>query len=479
MEISLDKREDSYGLITLKLAEADYKPELDTQLKEYRRKANLKGFRPGKVPLGLIKKMVGTDMKAEVISRSTIDHLNKYIEDEKLELIFQPFPKEEPLTINDFENNDDFEFSFEVCLEPTVDYSLSEDFSISGYKISPSDAEVEDAIEKMKADMPQIIQADTVEDGDFVKGTFKQVEGDFEKETVLPLNQVAEDKRDLFIGKGKEDAFTFDLRAALPDDKEVKLLFGTEEEETAALTGEFELTITEITRNAEAEINQEFMDRVLGPDLASNEEEFRTELKKKMAEVNQDVADTVLANDIRERLVKEVEVSLPEDLLKKVLKQSQKEPITDEEVETRFPNFLDSVKWRAISGRIFKDADLNIENEEIEAAARDVARQQLQQMGLVGMPEEQMESFVNMMMEREESRKQNMDQAYDQVFNSKLNAYIKTKITIAEDSIGIDKFKEIIEEMNKKAEAEAAALAPETPAAEVEEVEEASEKVEE
>lgn len=457
MEISLDKREDSYGLVKIQLKQADYQPELDAQLKEYRRKASLKGFRPGKVPMGMIRKMVGSELKADVISKFAIDKLNEYMEAEELNPIFSPLPKDEPLTLEDFESKDDFDFEFELCLEPKIDYSLSKDLKIAAHKIEPSDAEVEDTIQKMRDDMPQVIQADNVAEGDFVKGNFKQ--GDFEMETVLPLNQVAEGKRDIFIGKGKDEAFTFDLREAIPEDKEVKLLFGLDDEKAAEMKGEVELTITEITRNKDAEMNQEFFDRVLGPDMASNEEEFRVELKKKIAEVNQGVADTVFTQTIRDRLVDEISISLPEDLLKKVLKLSQeKEALSDEEVEKRFPNFLTAVKWRAISNRIFKDAELKVENEEVELAARDVVRQQLQQMGLVGMPEEQMESFVDMMLQREDSRKQNIEAAYEQVFTQKLSAHIKEQVTIDEEVIGINAFKEVIDELNKKADEEAAAL---------------------
>ncbi|MGB0521998.1 MAG: trigger factor [Flammeovirgaceae bacterium] len=459
MEISLDKREDSYGLVKIQLKQADYQPELDTQLKEYRKKANLKGFRPGKVPMGMIKKMVGKDLKADVVSRVAIDQLNDYIEAEGLNPIFSPLPKDEPLTLEDFEAKDDFDFEFELCLEPEITYSLSKDLAISAHKIEPTDADLEETVEKMMTDMPQTVQADTVEEGDFIKGTFQQAASEFEMETVLPLNQVPEDKRSIFIGKGKDEAFTFDLREALPEDKEIKLLFGIEEEKAAEMKGEMELTITEITRSQQPEMNQEFFDRVLGPEVASTEEEFRTELKKKMAEVNQSVADSIFTSAIRDRLIGEIAVNLPEDLLKKVLKLSQeKEALSDEEVEKRFPNFLTAVKWRAISNRIFKDAELTIENEEVELAARDVVRQQLQQMGLVGMPDEQMESFVDMMLQREDSRKQNMEAAYEQVFTTKISNYIKEQITITEEIVSIEEFKNIVDELNKKAEEEAKAL---------------------
>jgi trigger factor len=453
VEVVFDKQEQAYGVVNIKLTPEDYTPEVDKQLKDYRKKAQLKGFRPGKAPMGFIKKMVGKDIKADVISRSVSKHVNDYLVENKLTALFSPLPKDEPLALEDFANNDEFEFAFEVCLEPELDLTLSKDNKMSGYKVEPTDEEVEKMIEKFRKEMPQIVEVDEVAEGDFVKATFKQ--GELSKETSVPMNQVADEAKADFLGKKKDETFTLDLRKAFPEAQSLKMLFGQEfdgdvSELDEQMKGDFEVTISEITRNEDSELNQEFFDKALGEGVVSNEEEFKAKLKERMSEGNQGVADDLFIRDVRDKLVADTDIELNENLLKKIIRLSTEKELSQEDIEKQYPRFYDAVKWRIISNHIFKSGDLKIEEEDIKKGARAVVRQQLAGMGLQGMPEEQMEQFVDMMLEKEEAKQKSYDDAYEQVFAEKLSKHIRESVTVEDELVGVDKFNEIVEQYVKK-----------------------------
>ena len=451
MEVTLDKQGASYGLATVKIGQADYQSELDKQLKDYQKKANIKGFRPGKVPLGLIRKMVGKDLKADVVTRKVSDNLNEYVQSNDLKLMFNPLPKEEPLTLDDFANQDEFAFSFELCMEPDFEYDLK-NVALTQYEVEPTTDEVNDVIEKIKKDTPNVVKVEEVAEGDFIEGTFKQVDGEFEESTTLPLNQVAEDQRATFIGKKADEVVKFDLKTAFPEEKTVNLLFNGAKEQETELSGEFELTIKEITRNETPEMNKDFFQKALGKEVET-EEEFRSELVQLIKDGNQTVAEDLVARDIRNQLVETTTIELHEEFLKRLMRMSKEDGISDEEVEKQYPDFAKSLKWRMLSNRIFRDSEIKIEEAEITEAARETVRASLRQMGLANLGGDQLEQFVDMMLEKEEAKQKGIEDGYELIFNQKLNGYIKENATVDAKTVGIEEFKSIVDDIVAKDQA--------------------------
>ncbi|MBX2842987.1 MAG: trigger factor [Flammeovirgaceae bacterium] len=446
MEITVDKKETAYGLINLKLQESDYLPEFNKKIKEYSQKASIKGFRPGKVPAGMIKKMYGKGLKVEIINQQVYQKLNEYIKEEELPILFSPLLKSEALSEEEISSGDTFEFEFEVFLEPEIELPLDESFKVKSYSIEVSEDDLKETMDNLNKSYPEVSQVDEIEDGDFVKATFKAVEGEFEKETVLPLNQVAEDERKNFIGKKKEEEVKFDLKKVFPEANTVKLLFGIDEKEAEELAGEFTMSILKITRNKDPEMNEEFFKKILGEEDAKDittESEFEDALKDKLREVNEPAAESLTSKLIRDGLTEKVTVDMPEEFLKKTFKMTNEEGLTDEQVEERFPDFKEAVKWRVIGNKVFKDAELKIEPEEIQAQAAINIKQQF--MGYnIPLEDEQMDEFVENYLTHENGK--NYDQVFEQVFQEKILDQIKSKISFEEETLDIKKLNKILQE---------------------------------
>ncbi|WP_020533922.1 trigger factor [Flexithrix dorotheae] len=446
MEIAVDKKEKAYGLINLKLEESDYLPEFNKKIKEYSQKANIKGFRPGKVPAGMIKKMYGKGLKVEIINQQVYQKLNEYIKEEELPILFSPLLKGEALSEEEITSGNSFDFEFEVFLEPEIELPIDESFKVKSYSVEVSDEDLKETLDNLKNSYPEVSQVEEIAEGDFVKATFKAVEGEFEKETVLPLKQVEEEVRKTFIGKKKEEDVKFDLKKAFPEANTVKLLFGIDEKEAEELSGEFSMTILEITRNADPEMNEEFFKKILGEEEAKDittEAEFEDALKEKLAEVNKPAAESLTSKLIRDGLTEKVSVDMPEEFLKKTFKMTNEEGLTDEQVEEKFPEFKEAVKWRVIGNKVFKDADLKVEPEEIKAQAAINIKQQF--MGYnIPLEEGQMDEFVNNYLSYENGR--NYDQVFEQVFQEKVLDQIKSKISFEEETVTIKKLNELLQE---------------------------------
>lgn len=457
MEINIEKQENNYGIVKIAIVAADYQEAYEKQLKEYRKKANLKGFRPGQVPMSLVKRMFGKDLKGEIVTNTVNEKLYEYINGEE-EVLFVPIQKSEPLTVDEISSKEDFEFEFEVCLVPQIDFKLSKDTAIEGYKITPTEEDVASVIDRIKESNPRTIKGEEVGAEDFVTGNFKQVEGDFESEAMLPMKQVAENAKAIFEGKKVGEVVTFDINEVLPEENQIKNLFTPEEDVLPTIKGDFELTIEEITTQGEPEMDQEFFDTVVGPDKVTNEEEFMEELKKQIADVNQDYANTMLSRDLRDKIMDEVAVSLPEELLKKVLRISQKEEMNDEQVAEKLPSFIESAKWHAITTRIMKNAGITIEEEELEFRAREMTRNQFAKMGLMSIEEEQMNMIIDSVINGKDKGRI-MDEAREALTTDKLNDYLLSQVTVMDKEVSLKEFETIVEEINKKVEAAQAAVA--------------------
>lgn len=452
MEITLDKQENAFGTIKMELSDKDYMPEVTKKLKEYSKKAVLKGFRPGKVPFGLINKMYGKQLRYEVINDTINKSVSKYIEDEKIPVIFSPLLKSDPITEEDFDSKS-HSLEFEVFINPKPDVLLDDTLKATAYKANVSDEEVTKTIDNLKKNYPKVDQVDEIGEGDFVRGTFKGA--DIDQETVLPLNKVVEDERSTFIGKKKEETFTFDLRKAIPEAKDVKTLFQLESEEVAeAVEGEFELTISEITRESEAEFDEDFYKKILGEKEAediADEKAFTDKIKSILDENNNPNADYYTEKNIKSELLKKYDFEVNEEFLRKIYSMSNGEEMGEKELEQNFPLFIEMVKWRAISDVIAEKAELKVEMDEVKVEAGNIVKQQF--MGYnIPLDDGMLDSFADNYLKMEDGK--NFEQTYNNVRQRKIFEHIKENINLEVVELDEVQLKDMIEEERK-------AMAPE------------------
>ena len=448
MEIALDRKEDNYGIITVSIDESDLQDDVNEQLKELRKKANLKGFRPGKVPLNFIKRMYGKNIKADALTKKVNECLSEYISEER-KVLFMPLQKSETPTPEEIAERDSFTMEFEACLVPDFSYKLDSGISIERPVLEATDEDVEDTIERIKEKFPVDTDVEEVQRGDFVFGTYKKVDGDFEEYAMLPTSQLSEEALPLFEGKKIGDKVTFDIEKALPEEDQIENLFTPEEEELEDIKGEFEVEIQEINRKEPPELDQEFFDKAVGPGEVSNEEELRAEIKTQINQVNSQYTQEVFDSQIREYFIENTDISLPEGFLKRTMQVDREEPLSPEEVEKEFPEFLRAAKWQAIIDRIINDADINATEEEVMDMAREKIRSQFAQMGLAGLSEEQLEPIIESLLEREEGE-ESIKEANREVFDRKVIDHISSNIQVNRKTYSVKEFEDYVNKLNEE-----------------------------
>jgi len=457
LEINLEKKEKSYGLLTLKVSEDDYTPEYNKRVKEYSKRANLKGFRPGKVPQGLIKKMMGKGIKQEIFNEVVSQNVDSYFSDNDVDYLFYPSLIGEPVTVEDLEVNQDTELNFEVLLQPEIEYDLSEEVKLSQYKLVPSEEDINKAIERFQENFPKVSNPEEIGEGDFIKGDFKSLEEFalddehapeiFEMETVLPLNKIVEAQRGEFVGKKVGETIQFDLNTCMPDSNDVKLLFGVEAEQAERFTGIFELSVTEISRNEKPDLDQEFFDKLFGPGEVTTEEEFKDKVKENLALGYEQSVQYFWSDEVKKYLTEKIAFELDESIMEKIFRRNSGEDLTPEAIEKDMPRFTEAIKWQAIINKIAKEGELQINEEDIRNEA---ARQVYNMMGAYAqqLGGEFIEQMVDNYLQMENGA--NRTKAVSEIQARFVSDFVQSKVTVEYKEVDEAEFGKIIEEENKK-----------------------------
>lgn len=446
MDITLDKQTNTDASIRIKLQEADYKPKVDEKLKEYTKKAQIKGFRPGKVPPSLIKKMYGKGVMVDEINHLLIDAVNNYIKENKLSIVGEPLPDTDKAEGIDWDTQKEFEFSYAVGLVPDFSVDVAS-LSVSAYEVESTEAEVEELATSLARRNGEYTHPDTTAEGDFVYGTLKQVEGDINKENAfISLSSIKKEALPQFIGVSKGDTITFDIQNTFDNEETIRLATGTTPEQAAALTGNFEYTISDIDRSQPAELNQDFFDKILGKDAVQSEEEFRVKLKEILQENYKKQADSHLSQQIQEQLLANTQITLPDDFLKRWLKATN-EKVTEEILAKEYDLYVKDLKWNLIKNKIAEENSIKVEHEEVVSKTKDLIKQQFGSMGMGEQSDEMLTTYANNFLKAEKGK--NYMNIFEQAFNDRVVELIKTKATVASQTVSPDEFKKIAKERSE------------------------------
>jgi len=452
MNITRTDKDELNAVISLKITNEDYDPKVEKELKAYRKTAQIKGFRPGTAPMGLIKKMVGNQMIMQELDKLVSESLTKYLVDEKLEILGQPLPSDEQQPV-DIINDTEHEFLFDLGLAPKIDIKIDNKISIPYYKIKVDDKLVNDEIDRHKNQFAKAEKSETIQDNSYVKGNViqidkdgKTVEGGIFSEDTMVATDVIKDKKEKkkFVGAKIDDAINFDIKKAFPNDTEIAGILKIEKEAVADIDPNFQFVVSEITTYTPAEINQELFDKAFGEGTVKNEEEYKEKIKSNVAKVYTDESEYRFAVDAKEVLISKADAKLPETFLKKWLKATDREgKITDEILVNEYPLFEKDTQWQLIKGSIAKEQDYKITEEELRAESRKFTEAQFVQYGLPlgSLPEEQMAEFIDKNLEKEEDRNRFAERAIE----TKIISYIKENVKIEEKEISIDDLKKLYE----------------------------------
>jgi trigger factor len=449
MEIALDKISDTNALLKIKLIPGDYKADYDKKLKEYSRKVAVKGFRPGHAPAGLVKKMYGKGLLIDEINNILSKTVSDYIRTTKLQIVGDPVPNITEADKVDWDNQQEFDFSYEIGLASDFEVDLSLIPAVTQFDIQATETDADSTITDLRQRFHTHQHADTIEEGDTIFGELVQLDApeglSYNQKTGLPLNKMTDESRALFIGKAKNETLTFDLAIAFPEEKDRANATGVSVDELTDLTGDFTFTIEDITRHAPAELDQAFFDKVLGPGAISTEEELR---EKVLEITNQNYvreSDAKLNFDIEQALLENIPILLPDEFLKNWLLTSNEGKVTREQIEKEYDDFAKSVKLQLIKNKIAESSDdIKVEGEEVFEASRQMV---LAQFGVTQEGSDEMNKVIDEIAHNyifdKKSNGDNYRQLYNRLFDEKVIAFAKSKIDITNKAVSVEEFKSV------------------------------------
>ncbi|MFC4874514.1 trigger factor [Negadavirga shengliensis] len=441
MEITLDKHAENEASVKIKLNEADYQPKVDAKIKEYAKKANIKGFRPGKAPFSMVKNLYGTSVLVEEINTLLSASLNDYLKAQEFKVLGDPLPVTEDAEQIDWKKQKEFEFEYRIGFVEKVDVSVDDTLEAKLYDIELSDKEVSDAIENIKSQYGKMTNPEESQENDFLYGDLKSEDGGFEESLSIPLSKIDGRSLKKFIGVKKGDIITFDPNKAIKGDLAEALGLGPED--AAKLSGECTFTVQNINRTEEAEMNQELFDKVFGPDQVSNEEEFIEKVKNILSENYKKEIKVFNEEQLKDLLIENTKIELPQDFLKEWLLKANEGKVSEKDVENEYPAYSKQLIWSLISNKVAEENDIKAEHEDVIEKTKEMIREQLASSGLASQMEDNMDMFVQNYLQGNEGR--NYMQMLTAVQNEKVLDFVKTKIAPKEEKISVDKFKELIE----------------------------------
>lgn len=452
MNVTKEQVDDLNAIIRIDMQNEDYEPRVNEVLKDYRKKVNMPGFRPGKVPAGLVKRMYGKAILIDEINKLVSESLSDYIADNELNILGEPLPSETQKTI-DFDEDNHFEFAFDVALAPRVEVNLSKRLTLPLYEIAITDDMIDGHKKNLTSRFGKIEPREVVTEKTMLKADLVQLdqegnpleEGIVANDSTMSMSVLKDEAlEEKFIGSKVGDTIVFDPKKAFPNDTELSYLLKIDKEQAEQLGGDFLCTIKEITEYVDPELNQEMYDQIFGPGVVANEEEFTQKVKEDINRTFGMESDYQFARDAREKLMDKTELQLPEAFLRRWLKATNKreEQINDEQLEKEMPGFLKDLKWQLMRNEIIKSNELKIENEDVVNFARKAARLQFMQYGLNNVPDEYIDNYAADMLKKEENQRNYAEGA----INDKVMEFIKGAVKLDSKEVSREEFNKLYEE---------------------------------
>lgn len=452
MNISFEIADKVNGLLTLTIDQSDYQENVEKTLKNYRKKANFPGFRPGMVPMGLIKKQYGTSVKVDEVNKLLGEKIYEYIRENKIQMLGDPLPNEEKQQPVDFESNGPMTFVFDIAVAPEFKAELSGRDKVTYYTINVDDKLIDQQVEMYASRAGQYEKAEKYEAKDMLKGDLRELdekgntkEGGItvESAVLMPEYIKVEAQKKLFEGAKLGDIITFNPRKAYPEnDSEMAALLKIKREEVGEHTSDFSYQITEISRFKPAAVDQQLFDQVFGEGAVKDEKAFRAKIAEDLQKQLVVNSDYKFLLDVRAHLEKKVgKLEFPEVMLKRIMLNNNKDRGA-EFVEKNFEMSIKELEWHLIKEKLVAAQEIKVEDDDLKNIAKEAARAQFAQYGMSNVPDEYLENYAKEMM----SKKENLDNLVDRAVDAKLTEKLKTVVKLEEKSISLDDFNKMMQE---------------------------------
>jgi len=445
MQTKFDKVSSTLGQLHVEVSEADYKPSVEKKIREYAKTAQVKGFRPGHVPIPYIKNLYGKSILVDEVIRVASQAVNDLIKEQNLNIVGEPKPKEDSYNI-DWHAQKDFQFDYEIGFASDFTVDLQKIQAITQYEIEPSEEQVNNSIEDLKKRFGVDKEPEVSEEGDLIFGKLQQEATEFFFQSGIPTDKVKADAKAQFIGVKKGDKLKFDIQSIFETVKELGFATGKSDEEAGQLAGEFEFEVERISRVEPSELNQEFFDKVLGEGKAKDEKEFTEQVKSIIKDNYRRESDFLFDFEVEKALLESVAIELPEEFLKTYLLEVNEGKATAEDLEREFPAILRGIKLDFIRSQVARDNEVKVEyNDILDEVKSEIRGYFGGQGGFDGM-----EEFIDNMAKKQlEGNKENTRKYFDRAFGRKVLGFVKEKVQRNNQPVSVDKFNEIASESYK------------------------------
>lgn len=449
MKVSFENPDKINGLLTITVEEDDYKSEVEKTLKDYRKKANVPGFRPGQVPMGMIKRQFGSAVKMDAVNKIVGEQINKYIADNKINMLGQPLASEAQQP-QDLEKEAPYTFIFDIAVAPEFDIELTAKDKIDYYDITVDDALIDRQVEMFASRLGKNADVEEYADGDVVKGDLRELDEKgntkengltVEAAMVMPEYIKAAAQKKLFKGAKVGDVITFNPRKAYKDrDAELASLLKVGKDKLAEHEGDFSYQITNIQRFENHPVDQELFDQTFGKGQVKDEKEFRAKIAEGLKKQLEMDSDYKFLQDVRKYTEEKVgQLTYPDALLKRVMKENNKEK-DQEFIDKNYEASIRELTWSLIRNKLSEKAQIKVNDDDVRNAARETARVQFAQYGMNNVPDEYVNNYADQLLKKQESVQQFVDRAVD----LKLIEAIKKVVKLNKKSISLDDFNKMM-----------------------------------
>ncbi len=434
MNITKEQIDELNAVLKVAITKEDYQDKVDKILKDYRKNANIPGFRKGQVPMGLIKKQYGKAVLVDEVNKLLQDNLNNYLVEEKLDVLGNPLPKQQD---NFNWDSEELAFEFELGLAPEFEVSLKTKKAIPHYKIVADKKMIDDQVSRIRKQYGKLVAKNEINAGDEVTGTFVNEAAEIEHKTTLDLSKV-KSKKALSALKGSKpgDTVTLKTKGLLTEEYLLASTLGIDREQAEGLNIDVDFNIEEVNERQPAELNQELFDKLFGPGNVTSEKEMRERIKEDSEGQFQQQSDQKLLNDVTEQLIESTQFDLPREFLKKWMQTTGEKPLSAEEASDEFERSEKGLRYQLIEGKLIAEHGLDIQFDELKEFAKGFIRSQMAQYGQTDPKEEDLENIAGRVMGNREEVKR----LSEQLMSQKLLSLYKEKANLKVKEVNYDQF---------------------------------------
>ncbi len=445
MEITRENTGELTATIKMVISPADHNESVTKILKDYQRKANVPGFRPGHVPFGMIKKLYGGAVFAEEVNKLVSDKLHQYITDENLDILGQPIPNTSLTPEFDWKEGQDIEFYFDLGMTPKFDFVLDENIAVDYHVIKVDDTMVDKYLDDMRQRFGNMINPEVAGEKDVLFGDFVQLnadgsvlEGGITHTSKLTVDLVSDQEvKSKLIGSKVGDSIAFNPLKATGNATEASAMLGISKEEVEGMESDFMYTISEISTMSPAEMNEEFFGKVFPEAGITTEDAFRNQVRNESEKAFVADSDHLFAHHSQDKLIESVSIQLPDEFMKRWLIESNEGKLTAEDIERDYDKYAEGMKWQLIENKIILEAGIEVGDAEIKDYVKDYYLQGWRTLQLTEDLLERLETIADSFIKDKPAE---VRRIVDSLYGQRVTAYIKSKVKLVEKEISYDEF---------------------------------------